>query len=84
MIFSEDYWKDESEGQRVAAVSTGLSWKRMSPLLEAAETDYLRPLLGDTLTEEVDGIYWNGREVSKEAAKGQSVGPFADPIRFCR
>ena len=30
----------------------------------------------------VDGIYWNGREVSKEAAKGQSVGPFADPIRF--
>ena len=32
----------------------------------------------------VDGIYWNGREVSKEAAKGQSVGPFADPIRFCR
>lgn len=59
MIFSEDYWKDESEGQRVAAVSTGLSWKRMAPLLEAAETDYLRPLLGDTLTEEVDGIYWN-------------------------
>jgi hypothetical protein len=32
----------------------------------------------------VDGIHWNGREVSKEAAKGQSVGPFADPIRFCR
>ena len=59
MIFSEDYWKDEAEGQRVAAVSTGLSWKRMAPLLEAAEADFLRPLLGDTLTEEVDGIYWN-------------------------
>ena len=32
----------------------------------------------------VDGIYWNGREVSHEAAKGQRVGPFADPIRFVR
>lgn len=59
MIFSEDYWKEEKEGQRVVAVSTGLSWARMAPLLQAAETDYLRPLLGAVMTHEVDGIYWN-------------------------
>jgi hypothetical protein len=59
MIFSEDYWKEEKEGQRVVAVSTGLSWARMAPLLQAAETDYLRPLLGAVMTHEIDGIYWN-------------------------
>ena len=59
MIFSEDYWKSELEGQRVVAVSSGLSWGRMAPLLDAAETDYLKPLLGEGMLEEVDGIYWN-------------------------
>jgi hypothetical protein len=59
MIFSEDYWKEEKEGQRVVAVSTGLSWPRMAPLLQSAETDYLRPLLGVAMTHEVNGIYWD-------------------------
>ncbi len=32
----------------------------------------------------VQGIYWNGREVSQEVEKNQQVGPFAEPARFER
>ena len=32
----------------------------------------------------VQGIYWNGREVSEEVEKRHRAGPFADPARFER
>ena len=57
MIFSEDYWKSEGEMKKVLPVSSGLSWVRMSPLLENAMTDYLVPVLGQALTDEISWIY---------------------------
>lgn len=57
MIYSEDYWKSEGEGKKIVPVSTGLSWVRMEPLLRNAQADYLKPLLGDALNAEIDGIY---------------------------
>lgn len=57
MIFSEDYWKSEGEMKKVLPVSSGLSWVKMSPLLENAMTDYLVPVIGQPLTDEISWIY---------------------------
>ena len=57
MIYSEDYWKREGEGKRFVPVSTGLSWVRMAPLLQNAQNDFLVPLIGKQLSDELDAIY---------------------------
>lgn len=59
MIYNEDYWKEEQMHRGSVAISTGLSWVRMAPLLAAAEEDFLRPLLGDVVMDEVIGIFEN-------------------------
>lgn len=57
MIYSEDYWKREGEGKRFVPVSTGLSWVRMAPLLQNAQNEFLVPLIGKQLSDELDAIY---------------------------
>lgn len=69
MIFSEDFWKSEGEMKRVLPVSTGLSWVRMAPLLENAQRDYLVPLLGEKLSDEISWIYEEQQPSERSAAE---------------
>lgn len=43
--------------KRMLPVSSGLSWVKMAPLLENAQRDYLVPLLGEKLNNEISWIY---------------------------